>query len=112
MSYCSKARPFGLRLNSAKEMVGGNVKDRPVVTPVAVGCFFARVDGAEMFAVRSEHMNAARAGGEEVPIFIYFHAIRQARPAFHPGSGVEEDAPIANSSVRLHLVGHPDGFVW
>ena len=57
-------------------------------------------------------MNAARAGGEEVPIFIYFHAIGQARPAFHPGSGVEEDAPIANSSVRLHVVGHPDGFVW
>src|SRR2546427_6684949 len=40
---------FGFRLDSAKEMIGRDVEDRAIVTPIAVRRRFVGVHGAEMF---------------------------------------------------------------
>src|SRR6185436_8495328 len=64
----SETRPLGFCLDSAKKMVGRHVKHRTIIAPIAIGRLFARVDGAQMFALRRKDQHAARTRGEEVAI--------------------------------------------
>src|SRR2546422_10140639 len=69
---------FGFRLDSAKEMIGRDVEDRAIVTPIAVRRRFVGVHGAEMFAVGRKHQHAARTRGEEISVLVHLHPVRQA----------------------------------
>jgi hypothetical protein len=106
----SIVRASDVRLHAADVHVGGDEERLAIVAELAVGGALARVEAADWLAFGSEAIDAAGAGGPEVPLLVDRHPVRRARTTFlGPPGRVEQDAAGAERAVGVDGEGLPDG---
>src|SRR4029453_13999220 len=96
-------RPCGVRLHAAEIHVGADEERLAIVAKLAVGGALARLQAAEQLAVRTEAIDASRAGCPDWPLLFDPQAVGQTGLAGLGGfRRVIELLALAERAVGLH----------
>ena len=78
-----------------------------ILSPGHIRRRLPRVNRAKQGSVRCDHGDPARTRTENIPLLIDLEPIRPEEGIFPSASRIEEDAPIRDRTVRVHLVREP-----